>query len=77
MAGFCFVFAGTVALRCRQAKPNERDEEMLCTSVYSIFLFIFLCYSCDMSVVFCHFNPWILRNPCFILGTKKTETCPG
>ena len=63
--------------RCRQAIENERDQEILWTSLYSISLFAFLCYSCDMSVVSCHFNPWILRNPCFIINTENTETCPG
>ena len=72
-----FFFAATVSLRYRQAKPNEGDRKILWTSLYSISLFAFLCYSCDMSVVSCHFNPWILRNPCFIINTENTETCPG
>lgn len=74
---FFFFFAATVSVRCRQAKPNEGDGKILWTSLYSISLFAFLCYSCDMSVVSCHFNPWILRNPCFIINTENTETCPG
>ena len=59
------------------AVRQNQMREILWTSLYSISLFAFLCYSCDMSVVSCHFNPWILRNPCFIINTENTETCPG